>query len=101
MPYDYELVLINQTFTKDEIGNQVPTENRTTILCDKKSAGRNEFYQAATAGLKPEIVFVIHAYEYNGEKVVEFEGKRYNVIRTYQVDFEELELTVERMVGGG
>lgn len=99
--YDHELTLISQTITEDEIGNQIPIETRTTILCSLKSVGRSEFYNAAATGLRPELVFVIHGYEYNGEKAVEFEGSRYSVIRTYQMGFEEIELTVERVSGGG
>ena len=96
MTYDHELVLIKQDFTFDEIGNQIPIETRKTVLCNVKSVGRNEFYGAATSGLKPEVVFIIHGYEYNGEREVEFEGKKYHVIRTYSTDFEEIELTCER-----
>jgi len=101
MTYDNELVLIAQEFVEDEIGNQTPIETRKTVLCNVKSVGRNEFYSAATAGLRPSIVFVIHGYEYDGEQVVEFEGARYNVIRTYSTDFEEVELTCERVAADG
>jgi len=61
--YDHELILIGQTIQEDEIGNQTPIETRKTVLCNVKSVGRNEFYSAATAGLRPSIVFVIHGYE--------------------------------------
>ena len=101
MTYDNELVLIAQGFSDDEIGNQIPIETRKTVLCNVKSVGRNEFYSAATSGLKPSIVFVIHGYEYNGEQKVEFEGVKYNVIRTYSTDFEEIELTCERVAADG
>ncbi|WP_297420487.1 phage head closure protein [Clostridium sp.] len=98
MTYDYELTLISQTIIEDEIGNQIPEEIKTNIYCDLKSIGRNEFYTAAKSGLRPEVVFVIHNYEYSGEKEVLFESKRYKVIRTYLLDFEEVELTCERVV---
>lgn len=101
MTYDHELTLIGETIEEDEIGNQRPVETRTMILCSVKSAGRNDFYSGAAAGLRPEYVFTVHAYEYSGERLVEFEGKRYSVIRTYQVDFEEMELVCERVVGSG
>ncbi|ABJ09623.2 hypothetical protein [Bacillus phage 1] len=101
MTYDNELVLIAQEFTEDEIGNQVPIETRRTVLCNVKSVGRNEFYSAATAGLRPSIVFVIHGYEYDGEQEVEFESVKYRVIRTYSVSFEEVELTCERVLNDG
>jgi len=99
--YDHELVLIGETIQEDEIGNQKPVETRTTILCSVKSAGRSDFYSGAAAGLRPEYVFTIHAYEYGGERTVEFEGKRYRVIRTYQTGIEEIELTAERVIGNG
>lgn len=99
--YDHELILIAQTMQEDEIGNQVPVETRTTILCSLQSIGRNEFYDAAASGLKPELMFTIHAYEYKGERQVEFEGVKYNVIRTYRANFEELELTCEKVIGNG
>jgi SPP1 family predicted phage head-tail adaptor len=101
MTYDHELVLIKQDFAFDEIGNQIPIETRKTVLCNVKSVGRNEFYNAATAGLRPSIVFVIHGYEYDGEQSVEFEGVRYKVIRTYSTDFEEMELTCEKVAADG
>lgn len=101
MTYDHELTLIGQTYTEDEIGNQIPVETETTILCGLKSVTRLEFYNAAANGLKPEIVFVVHGYEYNGEKEITFEGNRYKVIRTYSEDFEELELTCERVAANG
>lgn len=99
--YDYELTLISETIEEDEIGNQQPVETRTTILCSVKSASRSDFYSGAAAGLRPEYVFTIHAYEYGGERIVEFEGVRYRVIRTYQTGTEEIELTAERAVGNG
>ncbi|EJL44024.1 phage head closure protein [Brevibacillus agri] len=101
MTYDHELVLIGQKFESDEIGNQIPVETRTSILCCLKSVGRTEFYNAAVAGLRPTAVFVIHAYEYSDEQQVEFNGLRYRVLRTYATDTEEVELTCERRTGDG
>jgi len=101
MTYDHELTLITQIMTEDEIGNQIPVETKKDILCGLKSIGRNEFYSAAATGLKPEITFIVHAYEYSGQRKVEFEGVPYNVIRTYEPSFEELELTCERIIGDG
>lgn len=101
MTYDHELTLVKQTFVSNEIGNQIPVETEITVLCGIKSVARNEFYSAATTGIKPSIVFIIHGYEYNGQQIVEFEGVRYRVIRTYATSFEELELTCERVAADG
>ena len=96
--YNHELVLIGANgYEQDEIGNDIPIETRRSVLCKVKSVGRTEYYAAATSELRPEIVFTMHKYEYNDEKKVEFEGKRYTVIRPYAINFEEIELTCERV----
>jgi len=99
MTYDYELILVDQVITADAIGNQIPLESETTILCDLKSISRSEFYNAAVTDLKPEMIFVVHTCEYNAQEKVIFGGVRYNVIRTYAVGTEELELTCEKIAG--
>ncbi len=101
MTYDHELTLIGMMWEEDEIGVQVPVETETVILCGVKSVGRSEFYNAAVTGLKPALVFIVHGYEYSGEQTVKFDGKRYKVIRSYAVDFEELELTCEKVLANG
>ena len=98
MTYDYELTLIQQTYIEDEIGNQTTIEIKTVVYCGLKSIGRTEFYNAVANGLKPEMVFNINKFEYSGEQLVECEEKRYKVIRTYSENFEEIELTCEKVI---
>lgn len=98
MTYDYELTLIGYETEYDEIGQEINVPVERKILCGIKSIGRNEFYAAAQTGLRPEITFIIHNYEYNGEKEVKFEGQKYKVIRTYSTDFEEMELVCEKVL---
>ena len=98
MTYDYELTLIQQTYTEDEIGNQTPTEIKTVVYCGLKSIGRTEFYNAVANGLKPELIFNINKFEYSGEQLVEFEDKKYKIIRTYSNDFEKIEFTCEKVI---
>lgn len=99
--YDHELILIQRSYVEDDIGNQVPVETRMPILCDVRSIGRNEFYNAAVANLRPEMTFLVHAFEYNGERKVEFNGQQYSVLRTYADGTEEVELTCERVGDDG
>ncbi|MNB67227.1 hypothetical protein D3C81_309360 [compost metagenome] len=99
MTYDHELTLIAEVSGTDANADPVTEEVPTTILCGLNSVGRGEFYAAAAAGLRPEMVFTIHAYEYGGQTLLDYEGVRYKVIRTYSTGFEELELTCAREVG--
>ena len=110
MTYDHELILVKQTVDYDGIGNPITIETKTAILCGMKSVVRSEFYGAAATGLKPEVVFVVHECEYNGEQLVEFEGKRYGVLRTYsggrgregyRLTVDEMELVCGKVAANG
>lgn len=95
--FNSELTLISMTIKTDEYGNVVDAEEkRTDVLCAPLSVSRTEFYSAAQAGLNPTNVFEINGFEYNGESLVEFEGVKYSVIRSYQTDYETVQLTCER-----
>jgi len=96
-----ELILIKESFTLDSIGNQIPVEIENPVFCDVKSISRSEFYNAATTGLKPSIVFIIHCYEYDDEEKIKFEDKKYKIIRTYLKSVDEIELTCEKVLANG
>lgn len=71
------------TPTYDEYGNEVQTVTSTTVFVQPRGVYNAEFYNAAQAGLHPSITFVLtNRADYNGEKLIEWEGKLYNVIRT-------------------
>lgn len=72
------------------------SENASTVLAEKKSVGRKEFYAAYAAGLNPKLVFRVDSLDYEAAHdpvMVEYCGKRYNIIRAYD-DGDEVELTV-------
>lgn len=73
------------------------SEIRRVVYCTVKSVGMREAYEAMSHGLRPEWVFVLtHSFEYNGERVCEYNGIRYNIIRTYVNEADGIEITVER-----
>lgn len=94
-----ELFLIKQVFTSDEIGNQISKDEENKVFCNVKSVARDEFYNASLAGLKPSVVFIIHNYEYNDEKIIKYNNKKYYVIRTYRANSEYIELTCKEGAG--
>lgn len=101
MRFDRELILLGEKIIEDDIGNQNSTETRRSVLCQRKSIGRTEFYAASSSGLKPEFVFVMYDFEYRNERKLEFEGIKYSVIRTYSTGLKEVELTCEKVIGNG
>lgn len=92
------ITLVAEQYAVDEYGDAVKTKTERTIFAECRSITQTEFYQAAAAGMKPEIKFVIADFaDYHGEKVLMYQpygGKlrRYNVIRTYRAG-NALEIT--------
>ena len=70
------------TPTYDEYGNEVPNITETEVYVMPRGVYNAEFYNAAQAGLHPSITFELtNRADYNGEKLIEWEGKDYEVIR--------------------
>lgn len=92
------LKLIKQITGVDEYGDPTVTEATREIFCGTRSIGQKEFYQAHAVGFQPEVKFVLADYlDYDNEPIVENDGQRYRVLRTYRVG-QELELTCYREV---
>lgn len=82
-------------------GQPVRSLTWTTVHADKKSVGQKEFYAADNAGLKPEIVFVVRSFEYDGHEMVRWPsstGSTYAILRTYEKG-DYLELVCGARVG--
>lgn len=78
-----------------------PTETRRMVYCTVRSVGMQEFYRAMEQALHPTYVFILadHA-EYQDEKICEWKGTRYRIIRTYTTG-GRIELTVEEATVDG
>ena len=91
--------LISRTYTQDGILQYVPEETEKQVFCNVRSISRAEWFDAGRSGTKPEYVFTVFAPDYNEEKIVEYNGRRYGVFRTYRGRNETLELHVEAKGG--
>ena len=85
-------------------GEPIQSLEYREIFANKKSVRQSEFYQASVAGLKPELVFEVHSFEYDNDIKLRYpsgeDGKVYDIIRTYDRG-EITELTVSSFLGGG
>lgn len=81
------ITLIKTTPGSDEI-------SKRDVLCGLGSIGVTEFYQANAQDIHPEGKFILADYlDYNGETLLDHNGKRFKVLRTYRTG-QALELTV-------
>jgi SPP1 family predicted phage head-tail adaptor len=95
-----EVTLIGtEGFTEDELGQQIPVETETTVCCAQKPTPRSERYLAGQSGIQISETLIVHPYEYSGENIVIFNGRRLRVLKTYKISMEELELTCTERLG--
>lgn len=89
--------------TYDEYGNPVNETEKTEVYVKTRGVYQNEFYNAAQAGLKPSITFEISNREdYNDQKVVEYNGKYYTVIRVdWNAERDRVSLICEERTNNG
>lgn len=90
--------LITVTRTQNAIGEWVPSEKSTQVYAGVDSITRNEWYEAGQLGLKPSYRFTIHMGDYGGQELLEYNGERYGVYRTYNT-YDRIELYAERKAG--
>ena len=91
------------TPTYDEYGNEVPNITETEVYVMPRGVYNAEFYNAAQAGLHPSITFELtNRADYNGEKLIEWEGKDYEVIRVdWTGQRDKIALVCEERVHNG
>lgn len=85
--------LIDVTEGKDASGfdTKAAETRRTDIFCNKKDVHSSEWHQAAAQGKMLDAMFIIHSIDYEAEKQLAHENKRYSVERTYdRGEFVEL-----------
>lgn len=91
--------LIKQTYQTDEIGQKVPVETEKEVFCSVSSVSGSEWFEAGRNGIKPEIKVTMFCPDYQGEEIVELDGTRYSVYRTYLAKHELIELYLEKKAG--
>lgn len=100
--YDGTAVLINVTGTTfDRYGNAEQTTERRTVYVQPRGIYSSEFYDAAQLGLKPSVTLTLaNRADYQGEKMLEYDGRLYNVIRVdWNAQRDAISLICEERAG--
>ena len=93
------IYLISTRQKQDDLGQWLTEEAVRPVFCDVRSVSYSEWFEAGRNDMKPELSFVIYQYDYDGEKIVEYQGKRYGIYRTYVGTNDRLELYAESKGG--
>ena len=90
------IYLITETAKTRGVHDTV-TDTERMVFCTVSSVNRTEYYNALNVGVQPSYVFSLAlAEDYQGERVVKYNGIKYRVVRTYITDDDGIEITVER-----
>ena len=75
-------------------------EIRREVKITVKDVGQNEFYQATGLGLRPEKrILIPYERDYRGERELEFNGRRWRVIRATGGEYNGVLLTIQPWEG--
>ena len=96
---DTVIKLIRTEYHQNDLAVDSPVETERDVLCRVRSVSRSDFYSAGQFGLSLDHVFIINPVNYAGEKILEYNGERYGIERTYQARQDEMELYAGHKVG--
>lgn len=93
------ITLVKEIVSYDEIRQPIKTYSRREVYAQFRGVYRAEWFEAGRVGLKPDITFVMSAFDYEGEKLIEWNGNRYGIYRTYIGRNDAIELYCEKKGG--
>lgn len=91
--------LITRTHTRDSNGIMQPSEYKTEVFCNVQSVSASEWFNGGRSGLNPELRFTMFEGDYMGQDIVEYNGVRYAIYRTYRARDNNIELYVQKEGG--
>jgi len=92
--------LISEDYLQNEYGVMQSVEQRTKVYCSVTSVSATEWFEGGRSGLNPSYRMTVFTYDYHGEEIIEYNGVRYSIYRTYMKD-DEIELYVQKRTGNG
>ncbi len=96
---DVSCKLLSTTFKKNDIGVMIPnTEEIEVPIIKIEDIYANEFYEANEQGFKPTLRLRISRLNYNNQEELIYMNTTYSIIRTQEVEVDELILICERKV---
>lgn len=99
MDRSHIITLVSESYETDSIGQNIANEYTRDVYCNVRSVSGSEWMEAGRNGIKAAYQVTMFRYDYGGELIVELDGERYAVYRTYVAQGEEIELYLEKKAG--
>jgi SPP1 family predicted phage head-tail adaptor len=96
-----DITLVKITYETDAIGQEIEDEEATrTLTATLHGISRQEWAMAAQTGLNPQgMAFLRDSADYDNEDLLELDGVRYGIYRTYPTEDGGIELYYRRNIG--
>lgn len=93
--------LINRTTaaTLDDLGQMVETTTKTKVQVLEKPISSSEFFKAHQEDIQAVVLLEMSRFKYGGQNEVEYQGKTYEVYRTYPLGIAKIELYLSERKG--
>lgn len=100
--WDLEVSLLSEDGFTQEKGklNKTIKYKEIELLGYEKSINRAELYYAGQSNIELTKIIVIHAFEYSDEQLIKINNTYYQIINTYKINNEEIELKLKAKKGG-
>lgn len=92
MYFSDKITLRTVTIGADADGYPTATNSDTEVWANVKSATRAEFYAATAQSIEISQVFEVHVEDWDDQTDVVYDGKAYDIRRTYQKGLGIIEL---------
>lgn len=85
--------------SQNDYGVWEETQTSRDVFCQVESVTRAEFFEGGRNGLNPEFRMSMFSGDYNGERLLMYNGNTYSIYRTFIAKNDIIELYVERKGG--
>jgi len=78
--------LLKVTETLDSLKQPTTALTARELVAEVRSASQSEYFQGRQAGITPDLTFYLSIFDYDGERILEYDGKQYAIYRTSEYD---------------
>lgn len=76
--------LVSLTYSQNEYGVMIAATDKRKVYCDVNSVTQQEWFEGGRNGLNPRYRFRMFKYDYEGERIIEYNNEQYAIYRTYE-----------------